>query len=304
MNIKQILENSKVNNENIKYDVPMKDYTSFKIGGLAECLIKVQTTDEIREILNISKAEQIPLTIIGNGSNLLVRDKGIKGIVLKIDIKKFLIEEDSQKIVLTVGSGNKLGKIAQKLLQQEITGFEFASGIPGTIGGAIRMNAGAHGSEMKDIVKTITYINKKDGKIYTINNEQANFEYRNSIFSNNKYIIIEATMLLEKGKKEEIQNKMQEYATYRKEKQPIEYPSAGSTFKRGEDFITAKLIDECGLKGYKIGGAQISEKHAGFIINTGNATAEDVIELIEYTKEQVYNKFGKKIKTEIEIIGE
>ena len=304
MNIKQILENSKVNNENIKYDVPMKDYTSFKIGGLAECLIKVQTTDEIREILNISKAEQIPLAIIGNGSNLLVRDKGIKGIVLKIDIKKFLIEEDLQKIMLTVGSGNKLGEIAQKLLLQEITGFEFASGIPGTIGGAIRMNAGAHGSEMKDIVKTITYINKENGKIYTINNKQANFEYRNSIFSNNKYIIIEATMLLEKGKKEEIQNKMQEYATYRKEKQPIEYPSAGSTFKRGEDFITAKLIDECGLKGYKIGGAQISEKHAGFIINTGNATAEDVIELIEYTKEQVYNKFGKEIKTEIEIIGE
>lgn len=304
MNIKQILENSKLNKENIKYDVSMKDYTSFKIGGTAECLIKVKTTDEIQEILRISKAEQIPLTIIGNGSNLLVRDKGIKGIVLKIDIKKFLIEEDSQKIILTVGSGNKLGEIAQKLLQQEITGFEFASGIPGTIGGAIRMNAGAHGFEMKDIVKTITYINKEDRKIYTINNEQANFEYRNSIFSNNKYIIVEVTMQLEKGKKEKIQNKMQEYATYRKEKQPIEYPSAGSTFKRGEDFITAKLIDECSLKGYKIGGAQISEKHAGFIINTGNATAEDVINLIEYTKEQVYNKFGKEIKTEIEIIGE
>ena len=304
MNIKQILENSKLNKENIKYDVSMKDYTSFKIGGPAECLIKVQNTDEIQEILNISKAEQIPLTIIGNGSNLLVRDKGIKGIVIKIDIKKFLIEEDSQKIMLTVGSGNKLGEIAQKLLQQEITGFEFASGIPGTIGGAIRMNAGAHGFEMKDIVKTITYINKEDRKIYTINNEQADFEYRNSIFSNNKYIIVEVTMQLEKGKKEKIQNKMQEYATYRKEKQPIEYLSAGSTFKRGEDFITAKLIDECSLKGYKIGGAQISEKHAGFIINTGNATAEDVIKLIEYTKKQVYNKFGKEIKTEIEIIGE
>lgn len=304
MNIKPILENSKVNNENIKYDVPMKDYTSFKIGGLAECLIKVQTTDEIREILNISKAEQIPLAIIGNGSNLLVRDKGIKGIVLKINIKKFLIEEDSQKIVLTVGSGNKLGEVAQKLLQQEITGFEFASGIPGTIGGAIRMNAGAHGSEMKDVVKTITYINKEDGKIYTISNQQANFEYRNTIFSSNKYIIVEATIQLEKGKKEEIQNKMKEYANYRKEKQPIEYPSAGSTFKRGKDFITAQLIDECGLKGYQIGGAQISEKHAGFIINKRNATAEDVLELIKYTKEQVYNKFAKKIETEIEIIGE
>ena len=304
MNIKQILENSKLNKECIKYNVSMIDYTSFKIGGIAECLIKVQKTEEIQEILNICKINQIPLTIIGNGSNLLIRDKGIKGIVLKIDIKKFEIQNEEKIVKLTVGSGNKLGEIAQKLLQKEISGFEFASGIPGTIGGAIRMNAGAHGSEMKDIVRTITYIDKEDVKIYKIDNEQANFEYRNSLFANNKYIIIETELQLTKGKKEEIQAKMQEYATYRKEKQPIEYPSAGSTFKRGTDFITAKLIDECGLKGYKIGGAQISEKHAGFIINTGNATAEDVIKLIEYTKEQVYNKFRKEIKTEIEIIGE
>ena len=304
MNIEKILENSKINKENIKYNVPMKEYTSFKIGGPAECLIKVQNVEDIEEILKICKTNQIPLTIIGNGSNLLVRDKGITGIVLKIDIKKFLLNTESKKISITIGSGNKLGEIAQKLLQQEITGFEFASGIPGTIGGAIRMNAGAHGGEMKDIVKTITYIDKEDGEIYKIKNEQANFEYRNSIFSNNKYLILETELELEKGKKEEIKSKMEEYAIYRKEKQPIEYPSAGSTFKRGTDFITAKLIDESGLKGYQIGGAQISEKHAGFIINKGNATAKDVIKLIEYTKEQVYNKFKKKIETEIEIIGE
>ena len=304
MNIEKILENSKINKENIKYNVPMKEYTSFKIGGPAECLIKVQNVEDIQEILKICKTNQIPLTIIGNGSNLLVRDKGITGIVLKIDIKKFLLNTESKKISITIGSGNKLGEIAQKLLQQEIAGFEFASGIPGTIGGAIRMNAGAHGGEMKDIVKTITYIDKEDGEIYKIKNEQANFEYRNSIFSNNKYLILETELELEKGKKEEIKSKMEEYAIYRKEKQPIEYPSAGSTFKRGTDFITAKLIDESGLKGYQIGGAQISEKHAGFIINKGNATAKDVIKLIEYTKEQVYNKFKKKIETEIEIIGE
>ena len=165
------------------------------------------------------------------------------------------------------------------------------------------MNAGAHGTEMKDVVKTITYIDR-NGEIYNIDNKQAQFEYRNSIFSKKDYIILEVEMQLKKGTKEEIQKKIQEYAAFRKEKQPIEYPSAGSTFKRGEDFITAKLIDECGLKGYQVGGAQVSEKHAGFIVNKGNATSEDVQNLINYIKQQVYNKFGKKIETEIEIIGE
>lgn len=305
MGLKQILNELDISKERIQYNVPMKNYTSFKIGGPAECLIKVQTIEEVQEILQIANQNNIPLTIIGNGSNILVSDKGIKGIVLKIDIKKLEIEEkEENQFFITVGSGNKLGEIAPKFLQKEIQGFEFAAGIPGTIGGAIRMNAGAHGSEMKDIVKTISYIDKKDMKLYTISNKEANFQYRNSIFSNNQYIIVETTMQLGKGKKEEIQSKMQEYANFRKEKQPIEYPSAGSTFKRGSDFITAKLIDECGLKGYQMGGAQVSEKHAGFIINKGDATAEDVIKLMKYVKEQVYHKFEKKIEAEIEIIGE
>ena len=298
MNIQQILEQENILKEKIQYNVPMSKYTSFKVGGPAECLIKIETLEELKQILEIAQNNNIKTTIIGNGSNILVKDKGIKGIVLKIEIKKFELSKENE---LIVGSGNKLGEIAQKLAKEEITGFEFASGIPGTIGGAIRMNAGAHGSEMKDVVKTITYINK-NGKINTIENSQAEFEYRKSIFSRNDFIIIEAKMQFSKGNKEEIQAKMQEYLTYRKEKQPIEYPSAGSTFKRGKDFITAKLIDECGLKGYKIGGAQISEKHAGFIINTGNATAEDILRLIEYTKKQVYDKFGKEIEPEIEII--
>ena len=304
MEIQQLLKNSKIQKDKIIYNAPMKNYTSFKIGGPAECLIKIQTIEELQEVLQISQNNNIQLTIIGNGSNILVSDRGINGIVLKIDINKLEIEERETEFTIVVGSGNKLGELAQKFLQQEIEGFEFASGIPGTIGGAIRMNAGAHGSEMKDIVKTITYINKEDKKLYTIKNKDANFEYRNSIFSNDEYIIVEAIIQLKKGKKEEIQSKMQEYLNFRKEKQPIEYPSAGSTFKRGEDFITAKLIDECGLKGYQIGGAQVSEKHTGFIINKGNASAEDVVELIKYVKEQVYNKFKKIIDTEIEIIGE
>lgn len=298
MNIQQILEQENISKEKIQYNVPMSKYTSFKVGGPAECLIKIETLEELKQILEIAQNNNIKTTIIGNGSNILVKDEGIKGIVLKIEIKKFELSKENE---LIVGSGNKLGEIAQKLAKEEITGFEFASGIPGTVGGAIRMNAGAHGSEMKDVVKTIIYINKK-GEINTIENAQAEFEYRKSMFSKNDFIIIEAKMKFSKGNKEEIQAKMQEYLTYRKEKQPIEYPSAGSTFKRGTDFITAKLIDECGLKGYKIGGAQISEKHAGFIINTGNATAEDILKLIEYTKKQVYDKFGKEIEPEIEII--
>lgn len=301
MNIKEILEKSNITKENIQYDVSMKEYTSFKIGGPAECLIKIETKEELQEMLKIANTNKIPLTIIGNGSNLLVRDEGIKGIVLKIEIKKLEITEEHGQIKVIVGSGEKLGLLAQKLLKEEIAGFEFASGIPGTIGGAIRMNAGAHGSEMKDIVKNITYMDR-NGEIHKIENEQAKFEYRNSIFAKESHIILETEIQLQKGKKQEIQEKMNEYANYRKEKQPIEYPSAGSTFKRGADFITAKLIDECGLKGYQIGGAQISEKHAGFIINKENATAEDVIKLMEYTKEQVYNKFGKNIEAEIEII--
>ncbi len=301
MNIKQELEESKILSENVKYNIPMKNYTSFKIGGPAEYFVQIKNVEELQEALKIYQQTKEPLTIIGNGSNLLVNDNGIKGIVLQINIKKLEIQEEKDSIKVIVGSGNKLGELAQKLAQKEIAGFEFASGIPGTIGGAIRMNAGAHGTEMKDIVQTITYVDKM-GKIHKMTAEQAKFQYRKSIFAEKDYIIIEAELKLQKGKKKEIQEKMQEYAKYRKEKQPLEYPSAGSTFKRGEDFITAKLIDECGLKGYQIGGAQISEKHAGFIINKGNATAEDVLKLIQYTKEQVYKKFNKVIETEIEVI--
>ena len=297
MDIKEIEQI--ISKEKIYLNEPMSKYTSFKIGGPAECLIKIQTPEELKQILKFASKNNTHITIIGNGSNVLVSDEGIKGIILKIEIDKLEINPETAQ--LKIGSGVKLGFIAQKCLKQEIAGFEFASGIPGTIGGAIRMNAGAHGKEMKDVVTTITYMDR-NGQIYKIQNEDAEFEYRHSMFSNNNHIILEVEMQLENGNTEEIQAKMTEYATYRKEKQPIEYPSAGSTFKRGTDFITAKLIDECGLKGYQIGGAQISEKHAGFIINKGNATSEDVIKLMEYTKEQIYNKFGKVIEPEIEII--
>ena len=193
--------------------------------------------------------------------------------------------------------------LAQKLLKQEISGFEFASGIPGTIGGAIRMNAGAYGGEMKDIVMSTTYMDE-DGNIFKINNNEHEFEYRNSIFSKKRWIILETNFKLYKGIQKQIKEKMEEYANKRKDNQPLNFPSAGSIFKRGEGYITAKLIDECGLKGYNIGDAEVSNMHAGFIINKGCATAKEVLQLIDYIKEKVYEKFKIEIQLEIQIIGE
>lgn len=303
LNIEKILEKSKLNKENLYYDEPMAKHTSFKIGGPADVFIKVDNIEELKEILDLSKKNQIPLTIIGNGSNLLVTDKGIRGITAKLNLKDIEIKNENNKQIIKVEAGVPVGLLAQKLLKEEITGFEELSGIPGTIGGAVIMNAGAHGKEIKDILKKVTAMDY-DGNIYEFTNEECKFSYRNSKFQKEKYIILQATLELEKGNSTEIKEKMDEYMQFRKEKQPIEYPNAGSTFKRGEDFVTAKLIDEAGLKGYKVGGAQVSEKHAGFIVNVDNATAKDVIELTDYIKEKIEEKFGKKINLEIQIIGE
>ncbi len=303
LNIKEILEKSKLNKENLYYDEPMAKHTSFKIGGPADVFIKVDNIEELKETLDLSKKNQIPLTIIGNGSNLLVTDKGIRGITAKLNLKDIEIKNENNKQIIKVEAGVPVGLLAQKLLKEEITGFEELSGIPGTIGGAVIMNAGAHGKELKDILKKVTAMDY-NGNIHEFTNEECLFSYRNSRFQKEKYIILQATLELEKGNSTEIKGKMDEYMQFRKEKQPIEYPNAGSTFKRGEDFVTAKLIDEAGLKGYKVGGAQVSEKHAGFIVNVDNATAKDVIELTDYIKEKIEEKFGKKINLEIQIIGE
>ena len=303
LNIKEILEKSKLNKENLYYDEPMAKHTSFKIGGPADVFIKVDNIEELKETLDLSKKNQIPLTIIGNGSNILVTDKGIRGITAKLNLKDIEIKNENNKQIIKVEAGVPVGLLAQKLLKEEITGFEELSGIPGTIGGAVIMNAGAHGKELKDILKKVTAMDY-NGNIHEFTNEECLFSYRNSRFQKEKYIILQATLELEKGNSTEIKEKMDEYMQFRKEKQPIEYPNAGSTFKRGEDFVTAKLIDEAGLKGYKIGGAQVSEKHAGFIVNVDNATAKDVIELTDYIKEKIEEKFGKKINLEIQIIGE
>ena len=305
MEIKQIIENSNlaIPKDNILYKEDMKKHTTFKIGGLAECFIKIKTKEELKEILVFARENKIPITILGNGSNILVLDGGIKGITLTIQIEYLDIKQDDEKYQVCVGGGYKLAKLAQVFLKNEISGFEELSGIPGTIGGAVSMNAGAHGREMKDIVEKIKCVDI-DGNEKEFLNEEAGFGYRKSIFKGNSYIVTEVELELQKGKQEEIKEKMNEYAKYRKEKQPIEYPSAGSTFKRGKDYITAKLIDEAGLKGYSIGGAVVSTKHSGFVINKGNATAKDVLDLVKYIKDTIEEKFDKKIELEIEVVGE
>lgn len=305
MEIKQIIENSNlaIPKDNILYKEDMKKHTTFKIGGPAECFIKIKTKEELKEILVFARENKIPITILGNGSNILVLDGGIKGITLTIQIEYLDIKQDDEKYQVCVGGGYKLAKLAQVFLKNEISGFEELSGIPGTIGGAVSMNAGAHGREMKDIVEKIKCVDI-DGNEKEFLNEEAGFGYRKSIFKGNSYIVTEVELELQKGKQEEIKEKMNEYAKYRKEKQPIEYPSAGSTFKRGKDYITAKLIDEAGLKGYSIGGAVVSTKHSGFVINKGNATAKDVLDLVKYIKDTIEEKFDKKIELEIEVVGE
>lgn len=286
----------------VKIDEPMKKHTNFKIGGNADVFVIAKNIEEIKCVIKFSKENNIPLTILGNGSNVLVSDKGIRGIVLQIGLKEIKVEKHENALI-EVDAGAMLGALAQILLKQSISGFEFAAGIPGSIGGAIRMNAGAYGGEMKDIVKNVTVLNEK-GEINILTNEECEISYRHSRFTNSKEIIIKATLELPFGNENEIKAKMDEYAQSRKEKQPLNLPSAGSTFKRGADFITAKLIDECGLKGYTSGNAQVSTLHAGFVVNLGNATAQDVLSVVSHVKQVVLEKTGKQIELEIELLGE
>lgn len=292
----ELIENG-INKENILLDELMSLHTSFKVGGPADIFVKAYSVEEIKSVLKVVKENNIPLFILGNGTNLLVKDEGFRGIVLQVKLENINIDGN----IVTAGSGVKNGVLSKRLIDNSLTGFEFASGIPGTIGGAIKMNAGAYGSEMKDIVSFVTYLDY-DGNIHTISNSECDFSYRHSRFFNEKGIILEVKLKLEEGNKSEIENRVKELMFQRKEKQPLEFPNAGSTFKRGEGFITAKLIDDCGLKGYTIGGAGVSEKHAGFIINKDNATAKDILELIEYVQKIVKEKTGEDIKLEIEVI--
>ncbi len=287
--------------EDVLVNEPMKNHTSFKIGGPADYFINIKSLDILMKVKELAKKSNIPFHIIGNGSNLLVLDKGVRGIVGKLKFDKIEIVKDENKVIASADVSSS--KLARVCAQNGLSGLEFLSGIPGTIGGAIKMNAGAYGLEIKDVIVKTKYLDES-GNIKELLKENQKFEYRRSFFSDNDLIILEAEFLLKSDTVQNIENKISEMMEKRREKQPLEYPSAGSIFKRKNNIITAKLIDECGLKGFEIGGAKISEKHAGFVINNGNATAKDVLELVEHVKKEVYQRFKENIELEVIILGE
>ena len=288
-----------LDNDRVFFNELMSKHTSFKIGGPADIFVIVNTIEELNVTLSIAKQYNMPLTYIGNGTNVLVKDGGIRGIVIKLNLKN--IEVKGEKIQAECGAS--LPIVSQIALENSLTGLEFACGIPGTIGGAVKMNAGAYGGEFKDIVESTTYLDS-NMQLQTITNEEHKFDYRYSIFQDNDNIIISTLLKLNKAIKEDIKNKMDENTVNRRKKQPISFPNAGSIFKRKNSLFPAELIDKCELKGYNINGAYISEKHAGFIENRGNATARDVIDLIEHIKKTIREKYNTELELEIKILGE
>ena len=296
--IKQKLQ-SIVGEENLRVDEPMKKHTTFKVGGNAQFLVMPKEIKQIADLIGFVKDNGINYYVLGNGSNVLVRDEGIDGVVIKISSN--FSDISVRKCEIIAKSGANLINISRKALNNGLGGFEFASGIPGTLGGAVYMNAGAYGREIKDV---LVYANVLDsyGNIVNLTNKELEFDYRKSILSKKDYIVLDAKIKLYNDDKQKIQKYMEELTQKRREKQPLKDPNAGSTFKRPEGNFAAKLIEDAGLKGHRIGGAKVSEKHAGFIINTGNATATDILELMKYVEDVVKQKYGIILEPEIKII--
>lgn len=293
---------SEILNENqILEAEPMSRHTTFRIGGPAELFLVPKSTEEIAGIFKICREEGIPWFVLGNGSNLLVSDKGYQGVV--IQLYKSFGEVKVQGCQITAQAGALLSQIAAAAREESLTGFEFAGGIPGTLGGAVVMNAGAYGGEMKDVIKEVTVLTR-EGEIRTLQAEELAMGYRTSAIKEAGYIVLSAVLSLEKGDKEQIKARMQELAGMRSSKQPLQYPSAGSTFKRPEGYFAGKLIMDSGLRGYQVGGAQVSEKHCGFVINTGNATARDVRNLMADVQRIVEEKYGVKLEPEVKFLGD
>lgn len=283
-------------------DAPMKKYTSFKCGGNASVLVIPDCVDSLKKIIDFCNSQNTKPLIIGNGSNLLVTDNGINGVVIKIgsDISKIELLDET---TIRCEAGASLKSLCMFALENSLSGLEFAYGIPGTLGGAVYMNAGAYGGEMKDVLVSTTHIDL-DGNIGELFQEDLNLRYRGSAYTDNNYTIVSAVMKLKKADKKDIKEAMDDKLQKRKEKQPLEYGSAGSTFKRPTGYFAGALIEQSGLKGYTVGGAQVSEKHAGFVINKNNATATDVINLIRDVQKIVFEKHGVMLETEVKIIGE
>ena len=284
---------------NVRCDEPMSSHCTFRAGGTAKYYVIPDEYKKVRDVLRLCVEENIPYYVIGNGSNLLVQDDGFDGVIIEIDSALAKIEINGNEIVAKAGA--KLSKIAVKALNESLTGFEFAHGIPGNLGGAVTMNAGAYGGEMNDVLKWVKVLDN-NGEMKTLKAEELELGYRTSIIVKEKMIVLEACIELHEGNRDEIEMHMKELMAKRKEKQPLEYPSAGSTFKRPEGYFAGKLIQDAGLKGYRVGGAMVSEKHSGFVINYDNATATDIINLMKDVRKKVYEEFQVTLEPEVKIL--
>ena len=287
--------------EKIYLDEPMKKHTTFRVGGPADYFVTPKTIEEVKGIIALCKEADMPYYILGNGSNLLVGDKGYRGVMIQIYKAMSGIEVNGE--VIKVQAGALLSRIGSVALEAELQGFEFAAGIPGTMGGAVVMNAGAYGGEMKDVLVDATVLTP-EGEVLVLKNEELELGYRTSVIAKKDYIVLAATVKLNKGNKEAIRERMDELKVQRVTKQPLEYPSAGSTFKRPEGYFAGKLIQDAGLRGFQVGGAQVSEKHCGFVINKENATAADVVELMKQVADKVQEAFNVTLEPEVKRIGE
>ena len=288
------------NDSEIKIDENMSNHIHFKVGGPVDILLIPSKVNQVVETLTICKNENIPYFIIGNGSNLLVKDGGIRGVVIKLSN---LLSIEVKDNTIKASSGTLLEDVSKKAVENSLTGFEFACGIPGSVGGAVFMNAGAYDGEIKNVIKEAEVLDR-DGNIKVLSKEELELGYRTSKVMKDNLLVLSATFELTKGDKEKIQERVNELTEKRESKQPLEYPSAGSTFKRPEGYFAGKLIQDAGLKGASVGGAAVSEKHSGFVINKDGATAEDVLNLIAHVQNEVKKQFGVELHTEVRIIGE
>ena len=293
--------NNVIGKDSILSDEPMSRHTTFRVGGPADFFVIPKAKEEVRDVIRICKEAGMPYYIIGNGSNLLVSDAGYRGVIVQIykEMNEVKVEGDLVK----AQAGALLSGIAAKALGAELSGFEFASGIPGTIGGACVMNAGAYGGEMKDVLESVTVLTG-EGKIIELGRNELELGYRTSVIAKKGYIVLGAALKLERGDGEKSKTYMDELKEKRVTKQPLEYPSAGSTFKRPEGYFAGKLIQDAGLRGFQVGGAQVSEKHCGFVINRDHATSADICNLMNQVSEIVFEKFGVRLEAEVKKIGE
>ena len=290
-----------IDKEKIYVNEKMEKHTTFRIGGPADYFVMPSDVTDVKAVIELCEQEKVPYYVVGNGSNLLVGDKGFRGVIIQIAGNMNQLQADGE--VITAQAGCSLAQIAGKALDEELAGFEFAAGIPGTLGGAVRMNAGAYGGEIKDVLESAVVLTR-EGKVMELSVNEMEFGYRTSIIERTGWTILGGKIRLHKGKREEIKAVMDDLRERRVSKQPLEYPSAGSTFKRPKGYFAGKLIQDAGLRGFRVGGACVSEKHSGFVINIDHATADDVVSLMEQVDEKVRAQFGVGLEPEVRRIGE